>query len=134
MNHHLVILKPAYLDLILSGRKTVECRCSLRRVAPFGKVRRGDHLWLKAPSAAVRARAVVRQVQSIVCPSDETRQLILREYQTTLRASPQFQARLRTARYLTFLHLGNVRAIAPRQIAKKDRRGWVVLKSSLDLQ
>ena len=44
MNHHLVIFKKAYLDLILQGKKTVECRLSQYKRPPFNAVASGDTL------------------------------------------------------------------------------------------
>ena len=63
MTDHLVILKKAYLELILSGRKTIELRLSRGRSPLIGRVRRRDELFVKIGAGPVCARATVAEVK-----------------------------------------------------------------------
>ncbi|MBN2562739.1 MAG: ASCH domain-containing protein [Phycisphaerae bacterium] len=57
VQHHLVVLHERYLELLLSGKKRIECRFSSVKRAPFEAVANGDLLWLKVPSGPVQAIA-----------------------------------------------------------------------------
>jgi hypothetical protein len=60
--NHLVILRPPYLDMILSGAKTVESRLSRRRHPAAARCRVGDLLYLKRTGGDVEGRARVAAI------------------------------------------------------------------------
>ncbi|MGD9892206.1 MAG: ASCH domain-containing protein [Dehalococcoidia bacterium] len=60
--NHLVILRPPYLDLILSGDKTVESRLSRRRHPAATRCLPGDVLYLKRTGGDIEVRATVAQI------------------------------------------------------------------------
>src|SRR5215211_5664822 len=60
--NHLVILRPPYLDMILSGEKTVESRLSRRRHPAATRCRPGDVLYLKRTGGDIEGRARVARV------------------------------------------------------------------------
>jgi ASC-1-like (ASCH) protein len=60
--NHLVLLRPPYLDLILSGAKTVESRLSRRRHPAATRCHAGDVLYLKRVGGDVEGRARVTAV------------------------------------------------------------------------
>ena len=62
--NHLVILRPPYLDMILSGEKTVESRLSRRRHPAAGRCRPGDLLYLKRTGGDIEGRAVVARIDA----------------------------------------------------------------------
>ena len=61
---HLAILKRAYLNLILAGEKTIECRLTRMAKPPFGVVKKGQRIYLKESSGPVRAVARAGKVIS----------------------------------------------------------------------
>ncbi len=131
MTHHLVILEKVYLQHILRGRKSAECRLSRTRRPPFGLVKRGDTLWLKQSGGQVVATARVRRV-SFVHPlraADLAR--LLKLWGDSLRANQSFFKKHEHARYATLIELGRVRTIEPFDILKSDRHAWVVLAAPL---
>ncbi|UCD52032.1 MAG: ASCH domain-containing protein [Phycisphaerales bacterium] len=127
MNHHLVILKKPYLDLILSGEKTIESRLTKGKTAAFGRVQAGDKLFLKASGGPVSATATVADVKYY--PNLTRPQIveIKQQYGPQIGGSDAVWETLmdRTCGFLVWL--GDVRPIAPVRIDKKDWRAWVVL-------
>lgn len=127
MSHHLVILKKIYLDRILLGTKTTECRLSETRRAPFQKVCRGDTLWLKQSGGAIRGKARVRSVRYIHPISKTTLVTILKKHRKTIQVDRQFLKRHSKVRYGSLIHLSYVRIIKPILIQKNNQLAWVVL-------
>ncbi len=125
--HHLAIVHRTFAPEILAGRKTVECRLSRRRFAPFDLIDRGHVLWFKTPSQAIFAKAVVRRVAFF---DDLTPAKLIdlgRRYQDSVLATdPRFWQRT-DVRYASLIQFGAVRASNPKIPLKKDRRAWVIL-------
>ena len=127
MAHHLVILKKVYLDRILSGSKTVECRLSCTRRPPYGCVHVGDKLWLKQSGRRIRATARVRGIRYFH-PLDPVVLAMLQErYGPVIQADRAFFNLKKGAQFATVIRLGSVRRIAPIPHSKPDRRAWIVL-------
>ena len=127
MTHHLVILKRDYLNRILRGHKTVECRFSRTRRPPFGAVAIGDVLWLKQSGGPIKATTTVRRVEFLHPVAQTVLRQTRRHYGESLQADQTFFENHRQANYATFIQLGDVRHIEPFQVAKNDRHAWVVL-------
>ena len=83
---HLVILKPRFLEHILSGKKKIECRLSRRRTVPFEAVRAGDLLWLKRVSGPIVAQTTARRVWSFELTSAKQRASIVKQFGDALAA------------------------------------------------
>lgn len=62
--NHLVLLRPPYLDMLLSGEKTVESRLSRRRHPAASRCAVGDTLYLKRAGGDIEGRARVRQIDA----------------------------------------------------------------------
>jgi hypothetical protein len=60
--NHLVILRPPYLDMILSGEKTVESRLSKHRHPAATRCAPGDLLYLKRTGGDIEGRARVARI------------------------------------------------------------------------
>ncbi len=131
MAHHLVILKKVYLDRILDGSKTVECRLSCTRRPPYGSVRRGDTLWLKQSGHWIRGTARVRSV-CYFHPLDRVMLAMLKDrYSRAIGADRAFFRWKKQRRFATVIRLGGVQDIAPIVYTKSDRRAWVLLPGPL---
>lgn len=127
---HLAIFVPPFLDLILEGRKTVEGRFSKVRCAPYGVVRQGDLVLMKAAGGLVRGSFVVARVETFQDLTREDLHDLEERYSDQLQASadPLFWEARKDKLYATLLHVTEPRAFArPFPFPKKDRRGWVVL-------
>ena len=131
MTHHLVILKRTYLRHILDGTKTVECRFSKVRRAPFGAIRAGDVLWLKLSGGPIVGIATAAWVEFLERSNGPIRYRLPSRYTANLRADAEFLSGLAAARFATFIGLSRVRPISPMSVRKSSRHGWVVLPAPL---
>lgn len=127
MQHHLAILLPRYLELVLSGRKTVECRLGQRSIPPHGFVDPDDIIWLKQSSGPIHGVAQAGRIRSYQGLDAATVQRLRRDYGQAICAEPRFWRAHRHARYATLIWLEDVKPLPPFRIDKTDRRPWVVL-------
>ena len=127
---HLAILLEPYLKFILQGSKTVESRFSRNRIAPYGAVHSGDVVLLKGSAAkAVSGICLVRRVWFYQLNSNKL-ELIRNGFATPLRADDSsFWEKHKSARFATLMRIAEVFPLPPIQVPKRDRRGWVVLRS-----
>lgn len=127
MSDHLVILKKAYLELILSGRKTIELRLSRGRSPLVGRVRRGDGLFLKVSAGPICARAAVADVTYYETLTPALIAQIKRQYNDQILGGDAVWDSMMDRKSGLLVWLRDVRPIEPIRIEKKDWRAWVVL-------
>lgn len=127
MQHHLIILAAKYLEAILSGRKTAECRLSRVEQAPYQAVRPGDLLWLKEVSGPVRAVATAGRVHCFKELDPSRLGVLRRRFNGDIAAPASFWQLHHDARFATLIWLESICPLTPFRIAKTDRRAWVVL-------
>jgi len=132
VNEHLVILKKPYLDLILSGRKTIESRLTRARGEAFGRVRPGDKLFLKVSAGPVYATATVADVRYYEDLTPQRVAEIKQQYSQQIGGDDAVWESKIDCRYGFLVWLRDVRRIAPIRIQKKDWRAWVVLTPGKD--
>jgi hypothetical protein len=125
--HHLVVLHPEYLDLVLDGRKTIECRLSRRPIPPFRVVRVRDVLWLKESNGPIRGVALVTKARFASCENGLDLDRWRAAYEDRVLAGPAFWRRARGARFGSLIWLRGVCPLEPFTVRKSDRRAWVVL-------
>ena len=126
---HLAVFVEPFLGYVLDGSKTVESRFSVNRCAPFGKVSQGDVVLLKRAGGPVVGIARVRTVWSYEL--DKSSWTVIRKrFAAALRAQdPEFWERRQGASYATLMLLDQVLELNPVEWEKRDRRGWVVVRS-----
>jgi len=125
---HLAIFSEPYLSMVLSGEKTVESRFSRNRCAPYGQVSDGDIILAKEVSGPVLGIALARNVwcyDLVTEPIDRIRD----RFGTGIRADEEYWSSRSQALYATLIELDVPAAIAPVYSGKRDRRGWVALRS-----
>lgn len=128
MADHLAILKRAYLELILAGEKTIECRLTRTSKPPFEVVKKGQRIYLKESSGLVLGVARAGKVISRRIDGSDELAKIRQEYGQGIMAKDDFWQSSCQASYCTLIFLEGVRVLArPFRISKKDMRGWVVL-------
>ncbi len=126
---HLAILIEPYLEYLLLGRKTVESRFSSVRCAPYGCVSRGDVILLKRSGGPIVGVSRVADVWFYRL-SPTSWKTIRKDFKESLCIQdPLFWQGHEKASYATLMRLEDVRTIEPINIPKRDRRGWVVLRS-----
>lgn len=130
---HLAILIEPYLGYVLAGKKTVESRFAMRRGAPYGRVYRGDVLLLKRSGGPIVGVCEVTDVWFYHL--DLSSWGGIREtFSVALCAQdPTFWQDRAAASFATLMRITSVLSCQPTPYAKRDRRGWVVLKPALPL-
>ena len=103
--HHLVVLWPTYLGLILKGAKRMECRLSRHRCPPFGWVKRGDWLWLKQSSGPIRGVARAGRVATLTLPGPHALQAVRTQYGHMICADSAFWDQRSDCRFCTLIWL-----------------------------
>jgi ASC-1-like (ASCH) protein len=132
MSDHLVILKRAYLELILSGRKTIELWLSRGRSPLAGRVQPGDGLFLKVSAGPVCAKAAVADVRCYETLTPALIAQIKRQYNDQILGGDAVWESMVDRKSGVLVWLRDVRPIEPIRIEKKDWRAWVVLKQGKD--
>jgi hypothetical protein len=127
MNYHLVILKKPYLDLIRSGRKTVELRLTRARRVPGPRAMAGDRLFLKGSGGPVCAVATAAEVRYYEDLTPERIAEIWRQYNEQIGGDDAVWQSMMDCRSGFLVWLRDVRPVEPVRIEKKDWRAWVVL-------
>lgn len=127
---HLAIFREPYLRYVLEGRKTIESRFGRNLIAPHGTVTAGDLLLLKQASGPVVGLAKVGFVHTYVLDPVAWREIRERFSAAMCAEDQAFWEHRRDARFATLMQIAECTAIGPVSVAKKDRRGWVVLRES----
>jgi len=138
MRHHLAILSPGWIELILDGSKTIESRFTKVRCAPFGKVHEGDIVYLKESGGLVKGMFTVAKVETYENLTDaqicdlfykEYREQIFSDLSALMRCPPE---KWLTAKHATLIHIEDpVQFDKPLTFPKRDPRAWVVLEAPL---
>lgn len=110
MLHVAVLLKP-YLDLILQGKKTIECRLTQTAREPFEAIEPGERIYFKQSAGPYGATAVAEHVifEDNLTPSRVKQ--IKADYNDKICGDSPFWHAKRTSKYCTLVWLSEVRAI-----------------------
>ena len=133
MGVHVAILQRPYLRLVLDGRKTVESRLSKSAVSPYGQVRRGDRIYLKASGGPFMAAARAGWVESHQDLTPRQVDRLRQRLNALVCGDAAYWKMKREARYATFIELRDVRPIDEGPPFKPSRyRAWFVLPEDAD--
>ena len=125
---HIAIFRQPFFDMILRGSKTIESRWSLKKIAPYQKVKKGDVILLKQSGKMVTATAKVKDVKYFeLTPSiadyinEQWGKQIGIEYFDNWEA-------FRRKKYCTLIWLEEVKCVEPFEVKKSNGSGWLVVK------
>ncbi len=127
VNYHLVILKRFYLDMILSGRKTIESRFLKTRRCFFDRLDAGDILFLKESSGPVCGKAKVAAVKKFENLQPSRIKKIKEQYNRSICGTEEYWKSKINSKYGILVRLADIEQIEPVYIRKSDWRSWVVL-------
>jgi len=108
MTTHLAVLHRQYLDLVLSGEKTIESRLTKTRRAPFGKINTGDTIYFKQSSGPIRAVATAGRILSLTDLNPQRISEIFEQYNDRISGADPVWERKKHARYGTLIWIENV--------------------------
>ncbi|WP_159587933.1 ASCH domain-containing protein [Chelativorans xinjiangense] len=125
---HLAIFAEPFLSMVLSGEKTIESRFSRNRCAPYGEIADGDIILLKEVAGPICGIAFARNIWCYYL-GIESIDRIRHRFGVGIRADDEFWSARADALYATLIELDAPASIAPVRCDKRDRRGWVSLRS-----
>ena len=131
-HQHLAILLPEYLDMVLDGTKTVECRLTRTKAAPFRRVEPGELIWLKESCGPVRGVAHATDVLFLEDVSPARLRDVRMAYGSAIQARDAFWVHHGTPLQCSLITLDGVLRVEPFLLPKRDRRAWVVLPGRAD--
>jgi hypothetical protein len=124
---HLAVMIEPYLTYILSGRKTIESRFSKNLIPPYRRILPDDLVLLKAGPVVGAFRA--GSVECVDLDQHEMNRLRT-DYSDAICADDDFWYARDGKNYATLIGIAEVHVLPPVSIAKRDRRGWLVLRPS----
>lgn len=126
---HLAVFSEPFLTFLMLGRKTVDSRFSIHPIAPYLQVFSGDLILIKRSGGPIVAAAIAGTVTFHTVTPKVLKGVQL-EYAGPLCATDEFWNSKKRARYLTLIELAKVFKLSDIVANKRDRRGWVVLRSA----
>jgi hypothetical protein len=128
---HLAILVEPYLQYIMEGKKTVESRFSINRIAPYGHASKGDIILLKKSGGSIIGLCQISTVWYYTLDPSSWNEIKSTFAEMLCAQDPEFWKARERASFASLMRLSHVHRISPVEIKKRDRRGWIVLKSSV---
>jgi ASC-1-like (ASCH) protein len=122
-------MQQPYLEKIITGQKTIESRFTKVRCPPFGAISPGDKIYFKKAGGPVIAKGLAEKVMFYSDLNGEKIRDITSAFSDGLQVESSFIDCKQASRYCTLIFLCNVVRVKPFRVDKKDRRGWVVMKS-----
>ena|ERR1035437_8796026 len=129
---HLAVFVQPFLQFLLEGRKTVESRFSINRCPPYECVESRDLILIKQSGGPIVAVAEVSDVWYYELDAG-AREFIRTRFanQLCIDGSDFWESKAASC-YATLMQFSRVEKIEPIPCLKRDRRGWVVLESSIE--
>lgn len=130
--YHLAILRQPFLNMILDGTKTIESRFSYNKIIPFGKVEKGDVIYLKLSGGKVIAKAKVDNVQFYNLTPEIVEEIRVK-YGRDI-GTDRFEDWTSTTKkkYCTLMWLKDIEKISPITVAPSHGSAWFLLDKPLD--
>ena len=125
---HLAIFSEPFLSLVLSGEKTIESRFSRNRCAPYGEISDGDIILVKEVAGPICGVALARRIWCYDLATEPIQRIRAR-FGAGICGDDAFWTSRSDALYATLIELEAPASIAPVSCDKRDRRGWVSLRS-----
>ncbi len=107
MIHIAVLLRP-YLDLILRGEKTVECRLTMQARDPYERIEGGERIYFKQSAGPYAATAIVEHALFEASLTPRRISQIKRDYNHLIKGEDAFWRGKRDARFATLIWLKDV--------------------------
>lgn len=125
---HLAIFAQPFLSLVFSGEKTIESRFSRNRCAPYGEIEDGDIILIKEVAGPICGLALAKRIWCYDLVAEPIGRIRDR-FGAGICADDEFWVSRADALYATLIELDLPASIAPVRCDKRDRRGWVSLRS-----
>lgn len=121
---HIAVMAEPFLSYIFTGRKTVESRFSIHRIAPYNRIKPGDIVLLKAGDIIGCFTADWVEFYSL---AEQPLEDIAARYGDAIGGDDDFWIQKSSKQYATLIGIRGVRHLPPLHITKTDRRAWLTL-------
>lgn len=133
---HVAVVHRKYAQLILDGKKAAELRLSKNRIAPFGRVTKGDTVYFKVASGSVCAKAQVEHVEQLEGLTPENMEALRARLDPIVLGDDAYWSLKSSARFGTVIHLVRVEPCNEgpdysRERAANPRAAWLVLEQAV---
>jgi hypothetical protein len=125
---HVAIFSEPFLSMVISGEKTIESRFSRNRCAPYGQIDDRDIILVKEVGGPICGIALASRIWCYNLAAEPIDRIRVR-FGAGIGGGDAFWASQADAQYATLIELDAATAIAPVRCDKRDRRGWVSLRS-----
>jgi hypothetical protein len=121
---HVAVLKKKYLDLILSGRKRMECRLTKIACPPYGAIASGERILLKESSGPVRGESLAGPVIFMGRLTPQDVDDLCQKYNEHILGDDEFWNAKRICRYVTLIPLQRVMTVTPYRLKTSGMCAW----------
>ena len=128
MKHLAIFSDKKIIEKILRGEKKMEGRFSREKSLPYGKIKKGDMLYLKESGGLVKGKVEVDNVLFYDDLTPESIGKLRKEYGKELCVTDKFWEKYGRSNHATLIFLKNPQRIFSIKYRKRDRRGWVIIK------
>lgn len=131
MRIHIAILKRPYLNMILDGRKQLECRLTRTKCQPYKQIAAGEKVLLKESGGPIRGEAIVKSVKFFdnLSPSDVEK--LYRQYNDQILGAKEYWQSRNNCRCCSLIWLKKVKKITPYHVKTKGMRAWLTYEKAL---
>lgn len=127
---HLAIFNEPYLSYLFDGKKTIESRFSINRVAPYKQINNGDIVLLKLSSGPIIGVCIVTHAWFYKLDENSWNEIKNNYFMEICVFDQTFWEYKKKSCYATLIKFQKSKLIIPPlNISKKDKRGWVILKT-----
>ncbi|MFA7243968.1 MAG: hypothetical protein WC080_01625 [Patescibacteria group bacterium] len=125
---HLAIFVGDAIENILVGKKTIESRFSIHKIAPYGSVAKEDEIYLKKSGGGIVGRVFVDNVLYYENFGSKGLSEFRKMYSDDLCVDEKFWEEKKKANFVSLIFLKDPeRFVACVKYKKQDRRPWVIM-------
>ena len=127
---HLAVFTDDMIALIFQGRKTIDCRLSIKKIPPFGVIQAHDTVFIKRSGGKVVGQFVAERVIFFDNLTSAMINDVKNLYGDAIQAPDLFWQRREEAKYATLIFITEVQpSLMPISVQKHDRRPWILVDS-----
>jgi len=129
MKHLAIFNDVNVIEKILRGEKIIESRFSRHKDLPYGKIKKGDEIYMKESGGKIKGRVLVDNVLFYGDLSPEKIGTLRKEYSNEILADDDFWESYAKSKYVSLIFLKNPeRFVSAIKFKKHDRRGWMIIR------
>lgn len=122
--NHIAVMDKLTIDMILSGKKTIESRFSKKKITPYQKVKENEIVYLKETGGKIIGLFIIEKVLFFNL-SEVKIQELKKKYNKYILAPNSYWDIKKDANYGTLMYIKNPKRIGSITIQKKNRLAFL---------